>query len=215
MRVEEEAQFVADLLFFGCPISTPHDPNMMSRRILAPRLSVTSMQAAATAHARRHTVATLRPVASPRRGPTIRRDSSCACRPPQPPPIYPPMGTQTIFHKELSSSGRLEDGKKVPSIISRKEENATEVDDAIKDASIMADACVFTHAITVFTDFVMVVSTHPLMVSTLGARRLQTSLSTTTQETPGAQRLQTEYDGSKQQPEYDDSKLSTTAQTTQ
>ncbi|MQL72371.1 hypothetical protein Taro_004722, partial [Colocasia esculenta] len=49
-------------------------------------------------------------------------------------------GTQAIFHEELSSSGRLEDGKKVPSIISRKEENATEVDDATRDASLMADA---------------------------------------------------------------------------
>ncbi|MQM11534.1 hypothetical protein Taro_044439 [Colocasia esculenta] len=34
-------------------------------------------------------------------------------------------GTQAIFHEELLSSSRLEDGKKVPSIISHTEENAT------------------------------------------------------------------------------------------
>ncbi|MQM22323.1 hypothetical protein Taro_055374 [Colocasia esculenta] len=33
--------------------------------------------------------------------------------------------TQAKIHEELSSSGRLEDGKEVPSIISRTEENAT------------------------------------------------------------------------------------------
>ncbi|MQL90858.1 hypothetical protein Taro_023459 [Colocasia esculenta] len=34
-------------------------------------------------------------------------------------------GTQTIFHEELSSSGLLEDGKKVQPSISRTTENAT------------------------------------------------------------------------------------------
>ncbi|MQM00270.1 hypothetical protein Taro_033003 [Colocasia esculenta] len=41
-------------------------------------------------------------------------------------------GTQTIFHEELSSSGRLEDGKKVQPSISRTTENATAEDDAIR-----------------------------------------------------------------------------------
>ncbi|MQL71644.1 hypothetical protein Taro_003962 [Colocasia esculenta] len=36
-----------------------------------------------------------------------------------------PPGTQTIFHEELSSSGRLEDGKKVQPSISRTIKNAT------------------------------------------------------------------------------------------
>ncbi|MQM07623.1 hypothetical protein Taro_040464 [Colocasia esculenta] len=61
-------------------------------------------------------------------GSTTRRTSSSPVRllrPAQTVHLKPIKGTQAIFHEELSSSGRLEDGKKVPSIISRIEENAT------------------------------------------------------------------------------------------
>ncbi|MQL79294.1 hypothetical protein Taro_011731 [Colocasia esculenta] len=43
-----------------------------------------------------------------------------------------PCGTQARSHEELSSSSWLEDGKKVPSIISRTEENATVEGDATR-----------------------------------------------------------------------------------
>ncbi|MQL74891.1 hypothetical protein Taro_007249 [Colocasia esculenta] len=81
-----------------------------------------------------------RSVASLCRGPTIRRDSSYALWPRQPPPIYPPMGSQTCFHEELSSSGRLEGGKKVPIQHLPHTENVTAEGDATIDASGSCDA---------------------------------------------------------------------------